>query len=289
MCNNLLYFYCQDGFISNFFQIEQLVCVLSFLHYRQSEIADTYSWIVTLFLTDFFLFFTEKRDKEREKNREREDRKRDDRKRVRGSSGNNQRYADESPPVKSGFSARPTSDEEDNYNKSPPSQSNSRSGAAIAPPPSLQDEGVTINPEILKGSNVTINYGSSSVAAKIMAKYGFRDGQGLGKQEQGMSMALQVEKTSKRGGRIIHEKELFMPPPPPGGPPPPPPSTIGAAVAGVAAASTATSTPTTITQMAPPDQKPEPSITEIMKAPSKVVLLRVISVILLFRYGNQSN
>jgi len=28
-----------------------------------------------------------------------------------------------------------------------------------------------------------------------------------------MSMALAVEKTSKRGGRIVHEKE-FMPPPP---------------------------------------------------------------------------
>lgn len=44
-----------------------------------------------------------------------------------------------------------------------------------------------------------------------MAKYGFKEGQGLGKQEQGMSMALQVEKTSKRGGRIIHEKEILIP------------------------------------------------------------------------------
>ena len=41
-------------------------------------------------------------------------------------------------------------------------------------------------------------YGAS-VAAKIMAKYGFKEGQGLGKKEQGISMALQVEKTSKRG------------------------------------------------------------------------------------------
>lgn len=41
-----------------------------------------------------------------------------------------------------------------------------------------------------------------------MAKYGFREGQGLGKQEQGMSQALQVEKTSKRGGKIIHEKDI---------------------------------------------------------------------------------
>lgn len=86
-----------------------------------------------------------------------------------------------------------------------------------------------------------------------MAKYGFKDGQGLGKQEQGMSVALQVEKTSKRGGRIIHENE-FMLPPKPASPPPqamlPPPAL-------------------------PAQPKEEPSITEIMKAPSKVVLLRV--------------
>jgi len=37
---------------------------------------------------------------------------------------------------------------------------------------------------------------------------GYREGQGLGKSEQRMSIALQVEKTSKRGGKIIHEKDL---------------------------------------------------------------------------------
>ena len=46
------------------------------------------------------------------------------------------------------------------------------------------------------------------MATKIMAKYGYREGQGLGKSEQGMSTALYVEKTSKRGGKIIHEKDL---------------------------------------------------------------------------------
>lgn len=60
-----------------------------------------------------------------------------------------------------------------------------------------------------------------------------------------MSIALQVEKTSKRGGRIIHEKELMLPP---AAPSPPPPTT---------------------------QIKEQPTITEIMKAPSKVVLLRV--------------
>lgn len=41
-----------------------------------------------------------------------------------------------------------------------------------------------------------------------MAKYGFKEGQGLGKKEQGMSQALLVEKTSKRGGKIIHERDV---------------------------------------------------------------------------------
>lgn len=61
-----------------------------------------------------------------------------------------------------------------------------------------------------------------------------------------MSMALQVEKTSKRGGRIIHEKELMAPP--------------------------------SILPVPEKDEKPQPSITEIMKSPSKVVLLRVRTV-----------
>jgi len=97
----------------------------------------------------------------------------------------------------------------------------------------------------------------------------------LGKKEQGIASALQVEKTSKRGGRIINEKAM-MPPPPqgvlspgPGGPanplgqaapgtplgPPPPPG--GPAGPGAVPA------------------KAEPSITEIMRSPSKAVLLRV--------------
>lgn len=46
-----------------------------------------------------------------------------------------------------------------------------------------------------------------------MARYGFKDGEGLGKAGQGISMALQVQKTSKRGGRIIHEKDLVDSPP----------------------------------------------------------------------------
>ena len=42
-----------------------------------------------------------------------------------------------------------------------------------------------------------------------MAKYGYKEGQGLGKKEQGMSTALQVQKTSFRIGRIIHENDML--------------------------------------------------------------------------------
>lgn len=109
-------------------------------------------------------------------------------------------------------------------------------GVAIAPPPSLQEPKES-SPPPLKPL-VSNSYDGISVAAKIMAKYGFKEGQGLGKQEQGMSMALQVEKTSKRGGRILHEKDIALPPPLP---------LVGDL-----------------------GKQQEPSITEMMKSPSKV-------------------
>lgn len=137
------------------------------------------------------------------------------------------------PPIGSGFAGRWEDEEEV---PEPPVTKVPRpsGGVAIAPPPSLQEQPEV--PPVFLTKSAGTSYGGSSVAAKIMAKYGFKEGQGLGKQEQGMSMALQVEKTSKRGGRIIHEKEI-MPPP----------------------------------QL---EFEQEPSITEIMKTPSKVILLR---------------
>ncbi|KAK4880734.1 hypothetical protein RN001_008880 [Aquatica leii] len=136
------------------------------------------------------------------------------------------------PPLASGFAGRWEEEEEEPVVK----PARAVGGVAIAPPPSLQEPQEVQTPILNKVQANT--YDGSSVAAKIMAKYGFKEGQGLGKQEQGMSMALQVEKTSKRGGRIIHEKEIILPPPP------------------------------------SMDIKSEQSITEIMKTPSKVVLLR---------------
>ena len=47
-------------------------------------------------------------------------------------------------------------------------------------------------------------------AAKLMAKYGYKEGGGLGKDGQGIAQALVVEKTSKRGGRIVNQVNIFI-------------------------------------------------------------------------------
>lgn len=212
-----------------------------------NKAANDYNWNV---IDEYNPLWPNEYDKIIKERRERRD---NDRKR-RNTNNRNEISRESSPPPKfsgnasfSGFAGR-SNDDLDDYKKSPPAQRGT--GAAIAPPPSLQ-ESTPIIPA-LQNSNVAASYGSGSVAAKIMAKYGFKDGQGLGKQEQGMSVALQVEKTSKRGGRIIHEKEFVQPP--------------------------ASSSPPVFSMLPPPAvpaPKEEPSITEIMKAPSKVVLLRV--------------
>ena len=142
--------------------------------------------------------------------------------------------------IASGFGGRRDSNEEEENFR--PAMSSNRVGTAIAPPKSLQAESSPIVFTDAKIPNIN-SYGASAVAAKIMAKYGFKDGQGLGKQEQGISMALQVEKTSKRGGRIIHEKET-------------------------------TASPVVNEPQPASSQVQEQSITEMMKAPSKVIMLR---------------
>ncbi|XP_034952129.1 splicing factor 45 [Chelonus insularis] len=168
------------------------------------------------------------------------DKEAEQRKRRRDTS----RFEEPQIPTPTGTMIAPERDEE----RTPTSRVIA-GGAAIAPPPSLQESSeITAAPSTPTRTTTTpgLGYTTSSVAAKIMAKYGFKEGQGLGKKEQGMSVALQVEKTSKRGGRIVSEKEQLMPPPPLF---PSPPSN--------------TQAPTE-----------EPTITEIMKSPSKVVLLR---------------
>nr|SVE74384.1 EOG090X0BIL [Daphnia barbata] len=134
----------------------------------------------------------------------------------------------------SGFAGRLHCDDED---EPIVKKSSTSGGVAIAPPPSLQD---TSSPSSSSLNSSASGVGAFGVAAKIMAKYGFREGQGLGRQQQGIAAALQVEKTSKRGGRIINEKEI-MPPPPP---------------------------------VLPATAKAELTIADIMKNPSKVIYLR---------------
>jgi len=181
------------------------------------------------------------------------DQETEQRKRRRDST----RFEDDQSPVGNTTMVPPERDEERTV-----SSRGTTGGAAIAPPPSLQES--TDGPPAScasprQQSANSMGYATSSVAAKIMAKYGFKEGQGLGKKEQGMSVALQVEKTSKRGGRIVGEREQLMPPPPPLAVSPPP------------SQSGATTASSSTTNQTPPE---EPSITEIMKSPSKVVLLR---------------
>ncbi|KAA8579968.1 hypothetical protein FQN60_005503 [Etheostoma spectabile] len=114
----------------------------------------------------------------------------------------------------SGFSRFPAaegeSDEEEDYETERRKRSSysyedegcpSRGSKAAIPPPMYED---SERPRSPPGptSSFLANMGGT-VAHKIMQKYGFKEGQGLGKHEQGLSTALSVEKTSKRGGKII--------------------------------------------------------------------------------------
>lgn len=130
-----------------------------------------------------------------------------------------------------------------------------RGRAAIAPPQSLL-ETTPVNPDLIQKKDGAGTGGfktGNAVASSIMAKYGWREGQGLGREEQGLSTCLQVEKTGKRAGKIINRdiekmKQKLEPP---------------------------------IHYSPPVEQQPQDSdtinegnITDMMKNPSKVVLLK---------------
>ncbi|CAI5637346.1 splicing factor 45 isoform X1 [Oreochromis niloticus] len=211
----------------------------------------------------------EERQRQREQERQKEIEEREKKRKDRHESG-----------APSGFSRFPAaeedSDEEEEYEKE--RRKRSMGGAAIAPPSSLvdrdgssysyEDEGrpargskAAIPPPMYEDSDrprsppgptssFLANMGGT-VAHKIMQKYGFKEGQGLGKHEQGLSTALSVEKTSKRGGKIIIGDAAEKP----GS------SQSGAAETSGSAADSSKKS----------DANP---LTEILKNPTKVVLLR---------------
>ncbi|KAL7371433.1 hypothetical protein ABVT39_026879 [Epinephelus coioides] len=212
----------------------------------------------------------EERQRQREQERQKEIEEREKKRKDRHDGG-----------APSGFSRFPAaegeSDEEEDYEK----ERRKRSGAAIAPPSSLvdrdgstsfsyDDEGrpargskAAIPPPMYEDSerprsppgptsSFLANMGGT-VAHKIMQKYGFKEGQGLGKHEQGLSTALSVEKTSKRGGKIIIGDAAEKP---------------GSSQAGAAEAAGGGAA-------ADSSKKSEANpLTEILKNPTKVVLLR---------------
>lgn len=209
-----------------------------------------------LFPNDYEDMIKKRRRERRERERER-DRERDERAREKGDERPSRRRDDEEDD--DGDKDKNTElkprleDVDDDYEFD-----RSKMGAAIAPPKSLledssstppPDTGRVQNPfglddepppqRVIAGSSFGLG---GSVASKIMAKYGYKDGQGLGKKEQGMSQALLVEKTSRRGGKIIHEKDIKADSPTP----------MQAIMSG----------------------KPDLSNANLLKNPSKVVLLR---------------
>lgn len=124
-----------------------------------------------------------------------------------------------------------------------------KTGAAIPPPKDLTTSS-DVDPSVIAG-----NAGISTTAAKIMMKMGYKDGGGLGKEEQGMAKPLLAIKIGKKQGMIrtgswSGEDKFAVPPVPVSVDPVPAP---------------ASSSATTTTDGT--------KVTEMMKSPTRVVLL----------------
>jgi len=103
-----------------------------------------------------------------------------------------------------GPAKRPHDDDEDESSER--ERAKRSTGAAIAPPQALLEmDSSKVEDFMPMPPPVAPTVKGLAVAAKIMEKYGYRQGAGLGKSEQGISTALQVEKTGFREGKIIKE------------------------------------------------------------------------------------
>lgn len=124
------------------------------------------------------------RDRESEKQQDERDKKRERRRKSRFAD-NEEVMPPPTPqvsaPTLSGFAGRWEAEEEE-MRAELPKAPRTGGGAAIAPPLSLREEppAVELAPITPPNCGIAPSYGTSSVAAKIMAKYGFKEGQGLG-------------------------------------------------------------------------------------------------------------
>jgi len=240
---------------------------------KQVVLIDEYNPLRPNDYNDFKVRMREKEERERrdkERRREREERERE-RERRDNKDGNDRRDERRRSPHRDD---QDKDRDRDRKRRRDDDRSRDYGGrAAIAPPPSLL-ETTPVNAEIIQKKENSAGTGGFStgnvIASQIMAKYGWKEGQGLGREEQGLSTCLQVEKTGKRAGKIINkdvekakEKDSFPPPsfPPPSFPPP-----MGGAMGGV---------PNSPSQPQPPDVSGNDSqMADLMKNPSKVVLLK---------------
>ncbi|KAI6204688.1 hypothetical protein M3Y94_00705300 [Aphelenchoides besseyi] len=138
-----------------------------------------------------------------------------------------------------------------------------RAGAAIAPPSALleQDSIITEAPVDPPAPSVPKQH----VAANIMQKMGYKSGSGLGKDEQGISTALQIQKIGRTSGLIIDKSVANAFPDAE-----PEISTIGPRV-GPSQPLIAPRAPKAVEQSRPPV-----NIVELLKEASRVVLIHNI-------------